>query len=89
MFSEVGRIWLTAARAQLYRAIEVCIEKDPLGKLMEAAKNWGGDLAGGIVFDFPASAPAALKAGFLPYFNIPWGVDEVTGLAASVKTPIM
>eukprot|EP00873_Tetraselmis_striata_P022170 jgi/Tetstr1/442434/TSEL_030558.t1 len=38
LYSEVNRIWLAAARAQLYRAMEVCIEKDPLGnpKLREA-----------------------------------------------------
>eukprot|EP00873_Tetraselmis_striata_P045063 jgi/Tetstr1/465327/TSEL_000864.t1 len=29
MFSEVDSIWLAAARAQLYRVMEVCIEKDP------------------------------------------------------------
>eukprot|EP00873_Tetraselmis_striata_P021335 jgi/Tetstr1/441599/TSEL_029827.t1 len=31
MFSEVDRIWLAAARAEMYRALEVCIEKDPEG----------------------------------------------------------
>eukprot|EP00873_Tetraselmis_striata_P017766 jgi/Tetstr1/438030/TSEL_026657.t1 len=38
MFSEVDRIWLAAARGQVYRALEVCIEKDPQGnpKLREA-----------------------------------------------------
>eukprot|EP00873_Tetraselmis_striata_P040814 jgi/Tetstr1/461078/TSEL_006225.t1 len=121
MFSEVHSIWLAAARAQLYRALEVCIEKDPQGnpkpreafvdqfklftamalaatavlsrsmhlihphdtptnvrRLMEAARNWETDPAGGIVPDYPhpASAVAALRAGLLPYPNIPWGTDE-------------
>eukprot|EP00873_Tetraselmis_striata_P020544 jgi/Tetstr1/440808/TSEL_029115.t1 len=134
MLSEVGRIWLAAARAQLYRALEVCIEKNLHGNpklreafvgqfklftamalaatammsrsmhlnhprdtlrnvriLMEAAKSWEADLAGGIVPDYPhpASAAAALRACFLPYPNIPWGVDEGTGPAAAVMTPIM
>eukprot|EP00873_Tetraselmis_striata_P014677 jgi/Tetstr1/434941/TSEL_023937.t1 len=133
MFSEVDRIWLAAAPALLFRALKVCIEKDPLGNpklreaivdqfkllmemalaatallprylqwnphdtatnvriLMEAAKNWEADLAGGIRPDYhhPASATATLRATFLPYPNIPSGVDEATGPAASVMIAIM
>eukprot|EP00873_Tetraselmis_striata_P025828 jgi/Tetstr1/446092/TSEL_033692.t1 len=135
MFSEVGRIWLAAARAQLDCALEVCIEKDPQGipklreafvdqfklftamalaamallsrylrwnphdtptnvhKLMEDAKNWEADLAVDCIvpdYPHPASAVAALRADcFLPYPNIPWGVGEVIGRAASVMTPII
>eukprot|EP00873_Tetraselmis_striata_P003740 jgi/Tetstr1/424004/TSEL_014615.t1 len=54
-------------------------------RLMEAAKNWEADLAGGIILDYPhpASAAATLMAASLPYANISWGVDEATGPAAS------
>eukprot|EP00873_Tetraselmis_striata_P039207 jgi/Tetstr1/459471/TSEL_004838.t1 len=117
LFSEVDRIWLAVARAQLHRTMEVSIEKEPqgnpklreafvdqfklftamslaatallsrlnphdtptnVGRLMEAAKNCEADLEGGIVPDcpHPASADASLRAGSLPYPNIPWGVDE-------------
>eukprot|EP00873_Tetraselmis_striata_P037303 jgi/Tetstr1/457567/TSEL_044135.t1 len=129
MFSAVDRIWFAAAQAQPYRALKVCIEKDPQGKpklreayvdrfkpftamalaaaallsrsmhlnhprdmvinvrrLTESAKNWEADMAGGIVPDYPhpTSAAATLSARFLPYPNIPWGVDEGTGPAAAV-----
>eukprot|EP00873_Tetraselmis_striata_P019082 jgi/Tetstr1/439346/TSEL_027784.t1 len=99
MFSELDSIWLAAARAQLCRALEVCIENDPQGnpklleafvdqfklftamalaatallsrsmdlihpndtprnvrRLMEDAKTWEADLAGGIVPDYPHPA---------------------------------
>jgi len=134
LFSEVDGTWLAAARAQLYRALEVCIEMGPQGipkvgetfvdqvklftamalvatallsrymhliyphdaptnvcRQMEAVENWEADLAGGTVPDYPhpASAPATLTEAFLPYPNIPWDMDEVTGPAAAVMTPIM
>eukprot|EP00873_Tetraselmis_striata_P003912 jgi/Tetstr1/424176/TSEL_014782.t1 len=59
-------------------------------RLIEAAKDWKADMAGGIVPDYPhlASAAATLRTGLLPYSNIPWGMDEVTGPAAAVMTPI-
>eukprot|EP00873_Tetraselmis_striata_P045891 jgi/Tetstr1/466155/TSEL_010716.t1 len=120
---------------ELYRALKVCIEKDPQGnpklreafvdqfklftamalaatamlsrsmlllnhprdtvinvrRLMEAAKNWEADLAGGIVLDYPHPARAAttLMACFPPYPNIPWGVGEGTGPADAVMIPIL
>eukprot|EP00873_Tetraselmis_striata_P025449 jgi/Tetstr1/445713/TSEL_003512.t1 len=123
MLSEVGRIWLAAARAQLYRALEMCIEKDPQGnpKLREAyvdhfklftamalaatallsrymshntptnvimeadggcqelGSRHGGWHRPRVTYPHPTSAAATLKAGFLRYPNIPWGVDQGTG----------
>lgn len=132
LFSEDDGTWLAAARDQLYRALEVCIQKqDSQGnpklreafvdqfklftamalaatallsrtfhvvsphdtatnvrRLRDSAKTWEADLAGGIVPGYPDPDGAALRAGFLPYPSMPWGVDEASGPAASVMTPI-
>eukprot|EP00873_Tetraselmis_striata_P035668 jgi/Tetstr1/455932/TSEL_042713.t1 len=83
-----------AATAMLFRSMHLTHPRDTfinMCRLIEAAKNWEADPAGGIVPDYPhpASAAATLTVGFLPYPNIPWVVDEGTGPAAAVMTPIM
>eukprot|EP00873_Tetraselmis_striata_P037835 jgi/Tetstr1/458099/TSEL_044606.t1 len=78
-----------AATALLSRSMHLNHPRDAVinvRRLMEAAKSWGAHPAACIIPDYLhfASAAASLMAAFLPYPNIPWGVDEGTGPTAAI-----